>query len=333
MRFLAVPAVSLLLSSGLIAQTTTPIDPRTILAGLQQIKQKQSAAAKQQLTQTLSDFNAARGDAASAVSFYEQAVDVTRFIGRPDAGTAFETWKKDVVPRMNPAAVQTALWYTSISVQRAAGATDDEIFPAVLAYAESVQPDLADLLAPVVPPGTPPNAPGMAGQRGERRGERDRNAPQGLGIAGDGADPGEKIMEEEVSENVFSGLDKWEMVPANIDGIYEKFLLPIMRKNRDARILDYWDNKILNARGVASSSTGSFNTDNYNQEIRPALLWSRAEDEIVIGQRPTGLTDMYNLVKSFPAHPEAAKWIAELEGLLSAPPSVAADGTSQTAPQ
>lgn len=342
MRFLAASLVLLILESSLIAQTAAPVDVQSMLASLQKIKQTQSTAAKQQYTQALTDFNGAYADDGSAISFYTQAINVTRFVGRPDAGTAFETWKKDVLPRMNPEAVRTALWYTAISLQRASGATDEQMFPVVLAYAEATQPVLPTLLAPVVPTGTPPNEPG---QRGERRGERpdrqDREELQGLGFGG--ADPGEKIMEEDVSQNVFSkwynlgeqlsGLDKWELVPANIDGIYDKFLLPIMRKNHDARILDYWNDKIMSARGVASDSSASFNTDTYNQTTRPALLWSRAEDEIVIGRRDQGLADMYSLVKGFPAHPDAGKWIAELEGLLTTPPAVAAGGASPAAPQ
>jgi hypothetical protein len=150
-------------------------------------------------------------------------------------------------------------------------------------------------------------------------------------------------MEEDVSQNVFAkwytlgeqlgALQNWAMVPADIDGIYDKFLLPIMRKNRDPRILEYWDNKIISARGVASDATASFSTESYNLTTRPALLWSRAEDEIVIGRRDQGLSDMYSLVKSFPAHPDAAKWIAELEGLLTTPPAVAASGTAPATPQ
>jgi hypothetical protein len=178
-------------------------------------------------------------------------------------------------------------------------------------------------------------------QRGERRGERERERDGGQGFGG--GDPGERIMEEDVSQNVFSawynvggqlsGLEDWDLVPADIDGIYEKFLLPIMRKNRDVRVLAYWDNKINIARVAASDATASFGTDTYNQTTRPSLLWSRAEDEIVIGQRPQGLTDMYNLVKGFPTHPDETKWITELEGLLTTPPAVAAGGTSAPAPQ
>ena len=101
--------------------------------------------------------------------------------------------------------------------------------------------------------------------------------------------------------------------------MYNQVLLPYMRKHRDPRVIQYWDNKILTEKAQASSATAAFNTDRFNLTRRPSLLWIRAEDEVAIGQRDQGLTDMYNLVKNFPAHPDAGKWIKELQGLLTNP--------------
>ena len=41
---------------------------------------------------------------------------------------------------------------------------------------------------------------------------------------------------------------------------------------------------------------------------------------------------MYTIVKSFPAHPYAGKWIAELESLLTAPPAGAAPPAAAAPP-
>jgi hypothetical protein len=336
LRFLTAPTVLLFLGSSLLAQT---IDAKGMLEGLQAIKQKQSASAKQQLAQTIADFTAASSDDGAALNFYIEAVRVTRFVGRVDADSAFSLWKKALVPRLNPSAIRTALRYTTITLQRAAGATDDQIFPVLLQYAQETQDDLPSLLARPQPPQNVP----VGMQRSERRAER--NAEGGLA---DGAvdiqqDPGERIMEQDVTENIFtrwyniadqlSGLQNWANVPSDIDGMYKNFLLPYMRKNRDPRVLDYWDNRIITDRGAASQATAEFSVDRYNMTTRPALLWSRAEDEIVIGRRDQGITDMYGLVKAFPTHPDAGKWITELEGLLRTPPAVAATGSSPTTPQ
>jgi len=333
MRFLLATAASLTLGSSLLAQTPGPIDVNAMLAGLQDLKQKQADSARHQLAQTISDFTAAYSDDAAALDFYIEAIRVTRFVGRDDADSTFDVWKKAMTPRLNAHAIATALRYTTLSLQRAAGGTDAQMFPVLFAYTEDTQAHLPSLLA------LPDAGDQPTPQRGygERHGERNT---EGGGPAG--PDPGERIMEEDVSQNVFarwydigdelSQLKDWEPVPANVDAMYQKFLLPIMRKNRDPRLLQYWDNRIISERGVASSETAEFSSDHYNSTTRPALLWGRAEDEILIGQRDQGITDMYGLVKAFPAHPDAGKWITELEGLLAPPPAVAAGGTAPATP-
>lgn len=291
MRVLPVIAIPFLLGSNLLAQSAPQIDAKSMLASLQDIKQKQAASAKSQLVQTISDFTAASADDGAALDFYVEAVRVTQFVGQPHEQTAFRDWKKEEMPKLKPAAIRTALRYTMLSLQRAAGATDDQIFPVLLAYAQ----DTAAILPTI---------------------------------------DDQEIVKRGVAENIFtrwyniggqlSGLDNWEAVPANIDGMYEKILLPVMRKNRDPRLLQYWDDKILDEKGKAAVATAAFSTDRFNLTRRPSLLWSRAEDEIVLGMRDQGISDMYNLVKAFPAHPDAGKWIPELEGLLSAAPAATA---------
>jgi hypothetical protein len=295
MRVLPVLAIPFLLNSSLLAQIAQPIDPKAMLASLQDIKQKQAESAKSQLVQTISDFTAASADDGAALDFYLEAVRVTRFVGQPHEETAFHDWKKEEMPKLKPAAIRTALRYTMLSLQRAAGATDDQIFPVLYAYAqdtEAILPTISD----------------------------------------------QEIVHQSVTDNIFTrwyniggqlgGLGNWEAVPGNVDGMYQKLLLPVMRKNRDPRLLQYWDNKILAEKGQAAMATAAFSTDRFNLTRRPSLLWSRAEDEVVLGMRDQGITDMYNLVKAFPAHPDAGKWIPELEGLLTAPPATAATGAA-----
>jgi hypothetical protein len=294
MRPLIAIAIPILLGSSLLAQTAGPIDAKAMLASLQDIKQKQADSAKSQLLQTITDFTAACSDDGAALNFYVEAVRVTRFVGQEHEDSAFRDWKKEQLPKLKPDAIRTALRYTMLSLQRAAGATDDQVFPVLLGYAQDTEAVLPSLEDP--------------GAGGGRRGED------------------QDILRQPVSDNIFakwyniggqlSALDNWEPVPGNIDGIYQKILLPVMRKNRDPRILKYWDNKIISERGRASTDTAAFDTDRFNLTRRPSLLWSRAEDEIAIGLRDQGITDMFNLVKAFPAHPDAAKWIAELEGIL-----------------
>jgi len=331
MRALLALAIPLIATTDLLAQTAGGIDAKAMLQSLQDIQQKATLSAKSQLTQTISDFSAAAGDDASALNFYMQAVQVTRFAGQEREQTAFQDWKKREMDRLDPMAIRLALRYTTISLQRSAGATDAQIFPVVLAYVQEAQADLAQVQAREIAP-----APAGGGGRIGRQGF-------GGNVGGGEGGADRQIMEKAVNENIFSrwyniqdklsNLDKWTYVPADIDGIYQTFLLPIMRKNRDPRVLQYWDDKLATEKNAAASATAEFTTDRYNGTRRPSLLWGRAEDEVVIGMRDQGLTDMFNLVKAFPDHPDATKWVQELKGLLTAAPAVAASGTTATAPQ
>jgi hypothetical protein len=284
-RPLLIPAISLFLSASLLAQSNQPVDPQAMLQALQDIKQKQSDSAKSQLVNTIRDFSGAAASDGAALDFYIQAVDTTEFVGRPREVTSLIEWKKKELPRINGTAVRTCLRYMVISMQRAAGATDAQIFPSVIAYAQDTE-----ALLPVM---------------------------------GD-----QPILQEGIADNIFSkwynlngqlaGLQNWEASPGNIDGIYETFLLPYMRQTKDPRIINYWDDKIANETARASSSAAAFNTDRFNLTRRPQLLWERARDMIVIGNRDAGLNEMFTIVKTFPTHPDAGKWIDELKGLLRA---------------
>jgi len=319
MRSLLIPSVWFLLGSTLLAQSAPTLDVKSMLEGLQQIKQQQSTAAKTQLSQTITDFSAASADDGAAENFYVEAVRVTRFVGQDSESTAFSEWEKNALPRLNPTAIRLALRYTTISLQRAAGATDAQIFPVLLAYAQEAQDALPAIEAQQnAPQPQENNRRGYGRQQGQGQGQRVEEP---------------RILEEAVSDNIFSRwyniggqlgtLQNWEQVPGNIDSIFQQTLLPMMRKTRDPRIIQYWDNKIVTERAAASSATAAFNTDRFNLTRRPSLLWSRAEDEVAIGQREQGLNDMYNLVKSFPTHPDAGTWIKELEGLLTTTPPAA----------
>ena len=43
---------------------------------------------------------------------------------------------------------------------------------------------------------------------------------------------------------------------------------------------------------------------------------------LLLGQRNRAVTEMFNLIKAFPQHPDAAGWISQLEGLIASPTQV-----------
>ena len=290
--------LSLLLAYGLLAQSAASLDVNSMLAGLKDIKQSQTQTATSELTQTINDFSAAAATDSAALGFYARAVHVTESSGQGREQFAFRDFKKREAEKLEAGAIRACLRYMVISLQRAAGATDQQIYPVLLAYAQET-----DLILPKIAE--------------------------------------EEIARQSVSENIFarwyglgeqlSGLEDWESSPANLNGIYDKALLPMKRKTRDPAILQCWDQRIAGETARASNAVVAFNTDSFNQNRRPELLWRRAEDQIIVGMRGQGLAAMYAIVKQFPGHPSAGKWIDELRGLLtdaaSLPPS-AVTGTA-----
>jgi hypothetical protein len=122
------------------------------------------------------------------------------------------------------------------------------------------------------------------------------------------------------------------MVPGNVDGIFQKIILPELRAQHDPRLLEYWDMKIKREGEAAARSRLAFDADRFNQIRRPELLWNRAEDELALGQRGKAINDMFNVIKANPAHPSASAWVSKLETVIAPPTAPAGTTTSAPAP-
>jgi hypothetical protein len=115
----------------------------------------------------------------------------------------------------------------------------------------------------------------------------------------------------------------WEHIPGNWDGIYGAIILPEYRAGRDPRLLEYWDAVIKRESDRAADRKLDIEQREWTQEKFPRLLWSRAQDVMVLGQKNRALNEMFNLIKKYPQHPDADSWIASLEGMLVTPSAAA----------
>jgi hypothetical protein len=128
------------------------------------------------------------------------------------------------------------------------------------------------------------------------------------------------------------GATGWEGTPGSLDGIYAAILLPAFRADRDPRALEYWDAKLRRETDQTNQKKVTFDIDKFNLERRPALLWSRAEEELRIGLKNRAEADMFSYIKAYPNHPNITSWIAELEGMLAPPVPSAAPPTAAAVP-
>ena len=191
---------------------------------------------KSQNNKLIQDLSAAGADNSSAINFYLQAVEQVQFQGETREHTQFQEWKKKDANQLKDPDMQNAvrlhLNYLVISLQRAMGATVDQLTPSLLNYINQVQTD------------------------------QDAIASQGM-------------MKQSIASSIFVkwyglggmiiGLKDWEMTPGDVDGIYAMTLLPEMRKNKDPRVLQYWDDKISREASQASKSNLSFTAQDFEQ--------------------------------------------------------------------
>ena len=269
-------------------QDAAALDTKALLNALKEIKTKHTEAAKSQRSKVLQELTAAASSNSNAIAFYLEAMKTIAFAGESRAQTMFMEWKKKEAERIKSPEMQTAvrfhLSYLALTLQYANGLTIPQMIPALIHYTEQVS--AADRA--------------VTQQEVMRRSVRDGMFVKWFNI-----------------ENQFGEIKDWELVPGNVDGMWQKTILPQMRKDKDQRVITYWDNKIKIATEVMSESKRAFDIDQFNAIHRPELLWSRAKDLIAIGQRNRGIGEMFTIVKTWPDHPENAAWIQKIEDILT----------------
>jgi len=326
------------------------VDIAQLLQALKTIKDQQAQQQKAQKQRALQDVQAAAASPAAAAAAWEEAVRQVQFEGAAREGSHFREWKEKEGAGLDDKDAQNAarlyfVWL-GLTLQHSAGAQVKDLLPQIVAYTKEVtaatvaMENMEERLkkereAADRKPG-PRDRKNTADDQAVKR-MFDRIMTAGLPGSvpvkalkldelittmngGTGGGPGANEGEGRRGQSGGGSRD-WEMAPGNVDGIFQKIILPELRAQHDPRLLEYWDMKIKREGEAATRSRLAFDVDRFNQVRRPELLWSRAEDELALGQRAKAINDMFNLIKANPAHPNAAGWVSRLEGVI-APPAV-----------
>lgn len=236
----------------------------------------------------------------AASSLYAEAVENTRFVGRPDKVPAFLEWKKNNAELLRSPefakAAQFHLRYLILSLERAASEKEEEYAAPSLAYAT----ELANFL---------------------------------LALDKSGRQPGElrELLDKPCADGVFSKwqqlgprlprVESWEPAAGNLAGILKKNVRSPLRKAADSRLLEAYD---LQLNFEAERVTGKrleHEAQEYNTVRRPRLQFQRAEDLVVLGLKNRGIQEMMLLVRTYPYHPDFSKWMARLRELVAPQPT------------
>ena len=326
-------------------QDAAPVDTANLLKELHQLRDKQTTQSKQSRAAALQQINAAAASADRAVAMWEEAVRAVQFDGAPKENAAFRDWREKEGEALNGPLARNAarlyfLWL-GLTIQRDGGTPVKDLLPQVIAYTKDLAADQAgaDALEDAIK-----REREMAGGNNKRQPQQRKATDDQVkkmhdqilrrGIGGSPVVQWMRLMD-------FVNPEKWEKQPGNLDGIYSEIILPEMRTLRDPRVVEYWDYKIKHDGEAALKTKLAFDVEKFNSQQRPTLLWSRAEDILIIGQKNRAIGEMLTIIKTFPQHPSAAEWIAYLEGVLVPPPPAAATepsaagalpGSAQAAP-
>ncbi len=277
----------LLVPCALRAQSSPPpVDPAAVLATLKDLKARQTQSIAQGKGQTLGSIRAALADPAKA---YEQAVLAVEIQGKGgNEGARIVEWRKQNADQMRDKnfvnALRLELVYISLTWQHASGAKTKELLSALYDYTSQVTPIYDSLWS--------------------------------MNLANKGLGDNVFVTYFQIGPYI-SGLPDWEMQPFNVDGIFQKSILPVLRDLKDPRLLAYWDNKIQTEAGRLDSKANSLAINKFNGIRRPTLFWNRAEDELVLGDKDRAVADMLGIIKGHPDHPDFDKWVVQLTEIVT----------------
>jgi len=272
-------------------------DLSAVIAELKAITDNQKAARQSTLSVAISQFEASAANPSNAARAYADAKRVVDFDGQTNAGLKFAEWRKKNDDLLRSKGLQMAatlhLDYLALSLRQCGepdtAARVQESLDYVAQLGESRTSNAADL-------------------KTSNEVKDLLNKPIQEGVIAKAA---------QISE-VLGKLKGWEMVAGNIDGILEKNVRRVLRKEKDTRVIDTWDLQLDLEGKVAKTSDSEIAITNFENTRRPQLLWRKATEFVTIGQPVRGLSLMVELIRTNPTHPEMETWLEQATSLARA---------------
>jgi hypothetical protein len=333
-RTILLATVAALATGPIFAQTpdAAPMDLRQLVEALKQLRELNESGTKSRRASAYQQVAAAASSPERAVAYWKEAVRAVQFEGAEREGAQLKDWREGdgeaLSDRLCAGAVRLHLSWLALNLQHAAGAEMKLLLPKVLEHVAAVQADelaaahLADNLEKAKERN--PNSPGAKKNvKEDSQVKRVHDQIMRLSVAnspvarwlqlGDMfADAKRKAKEGAQG----GGQGAWELVAGNVEGIYHSVILPEYRAAKDPRLLEYWDMVLKRESDRVQQNKLDVEQRDWTTLKRPAILWNRAQDVLLLGQRNRAIGEMFNLIKTFPQHPDAANWIGQLEGMI-----------------
>ncbi len=312
-----------------------PVDVNQLLQALKQLRDQGETAIKSRRNTAYQQVMAAAATPEKAAAFWKEAVKAVQFEGASHEGAQFQDWKEGdgdaLNDKLGQEAVRLHLHWLGLTLQHAAGADRKMMLPQIIDFTKLIQADqlaserLAEQLEKAKERDVPKTASAKKNLAEDSIVKRVHDQVLRTSVASSPVarwlQLGELVGDGGKKRTKDSGPTGWESTPGNLDGIYNAIILPEFRIAKDPRLLDYWELTVKRETERAATRKLDVEQRDWLQTRRPALLWARAQDVLLLGYRNRAIGEMFTLVKSFPQHPEAASWIGQIETLLT--PSVA----------
>ncbi len=301
-----------------------PVDAGQLLQSLKQIREINDTGVKTHRNQAYAQISAASQSAEKSAALWRDAVKAVQFDGAKNEGTAMHNWKEGEGETMGSKlcgnAAKLHLQWLSLSLQHSGGSDVKQLLPQVIEYTKQLQIDTAaadhldDQIKKEHERGGPPQKQSIEDAAVKRMHDQLLRTAITESPVARWLQLGELLSE-------YGGKKKgepsaWEMTPGNLEGIYQSIIVPQFRTDKDPRLLEYWDMTIKRETDRAAERKLDIEQREWTQVKRPSLLWARSQDVLLLGFRNRAIGEMFNVLKTFPHHPEAQSWAAQLEEII-----------------
>ena len=342
-RFL-IPSIIAALSVPAFSQLNdvAPVDLKQVLTGLRQFKEQNETGLKARRNNAYKQVTTAAASIASAAEFWMNAVLAVQFAGVDHQATAVKDWKQAEGEGLKSAvganAARLHLVWLGLTMQHSAGAETKQLLPAIIDFTRQIEADeaavgrVAEQIDKAKAGGAQKKTAAGKALAEETHAKKMHDSilrtpvsnsvvAQSLQLADLLGEAGKRRKKGDEAEAA-----SWEPVPGNVKGIYNAIILPEFRETKDPRLMEYWDMMLRKGQESIYAGMPAFEERQWTQVNKPLMQWERAQDMLLIGLRNRAVTEMFNLIKANPQHPEAANWIGQLEQMLQ--PSISAPGAT-----
>lgn len=286
------------LAPAIRAENAPKLNAEQVLKELSQIEEQKALAVRAELESRVESLRRAIEGGYAATMVFERAYLSTQYDGVTNANQRFYEWKRRNTELLRSPALQKAvefhIRYLLLSLDYAQREDpSSDLAEESYAYAR----DLAEVLS----------------------------GKDYANLSG----PAAALLQQPVASGMFAKwlsisdwLPKsgdWEASAGNIDGILEKNVRTPWRKKKDPRLTDTWDLQLAFHEARAQQGRLNILADLNDTISAPRCTFGRARERAVLGEVNQAVTEILELAKKHPEHPDFPQWAAEIRNMLTPP--------------